>query len=116
MVVTGGRETRSEWSYNGSHLNSTEVSIATEDCVDCRRDECIREAERKAGLSSTHHPVAIVGKWETPCFGGTPTTISLMSFVRVPNATLRDSGDYIINFERNRFLEFSHLYNVTVGE
>ena len=116
VVVTGGREIMSEWSYNGSHLNSTEVSIATEDCVDCRRDECIREAERKAGLSSTHRPVAIVGKWETPCFGGAPTTISLMSFVRVPNATLRDSGDYIIKFERNRFLEFSHLYNVTVGE
>ena len=115
VVVNGGRETRSEWSYNGSHLNSTEVSIATEDCVDCR-EECIQEAERKAGLDPTHHPVAIVGKWETPCFGVAPTTINLMSFVRVPNATLRDSGDYAVKFMRRGAVEFSHSYDVTVGE
>ena len=116
VVVTGARDTRSQWSYNGLDLSTTEVSIATEKCVDCRQEECIREAERKAGLNSTHPPMAIVGKWETPCFGVAPSTISSMSFVRVGSAALGDSGNYVVNFERHGTLDFSHSYNVTVGE
>ena len=116
VVLTGAREIRSEWSYNGTELDTAEVSITTEDCVDCRREECIREAEQKARLKSIHRPVASVGKWKTPCFGVAPDTVSLMSFVRVPNATLQDSGDYIVNIKRNGLPEFSHLYHVTVGE
>ena len=115
VIVTGAREMRSQWSYNGSDLDITEVSIATEDCVDCRREECIREAERIAGLNSTHPPAAIVGKWESPCFGVTPSTVSFMSFVRVANATFADSGDYVVNFKR-KVVEFSSSYQVKVGE
>ena len=107
---------RSQWSYNGSDLDITEVSIATEDCVDCRREECIREAEKMAGLNSTHPPAAIVGKWESPCFGVTPSTVSFMSFVRVANATFADSGDYVVNFKRKGLVEFSSSYQVKVGE
>ena len=115
VIVTGAREMRSQWSYIGSDLDTTEVSIATEDCVDCRREECIREAERMAGLNSTHPPAAIVGKWESPCFGVTPSTVSFMSFVRVANATFADSGDYVVNFTR-KVVEFSSSYQVKVGE
>jgi len=117
VVVTGARDIRSQWSYNGLDLSTTEVSIATEKCVDCRQEECIREAERKAGLNSTHPPMAIVGKWETPCFGVAPLTISWMSFVRVGSAALADSGNYVVNyFEGHGTRDFSHSYNVTVGE
>ena len=117
VVVTGARHTRSQWSYNGLDLSTTEVSITTEKCVDCRQEECIREAERKAGLNSTHPPMAIVGKWETPCFGVAPSTISQMTFVRVASAALGDSGNYTVNyFEQHGTRDFCHSYNVTVGE
>ena len=116
VVVTGPRDARSQWSHNGLDLSTTEVSITTEKCVDCRQEECVRDAERKAGLNSTHPPMAIVGKWETPCFGVAPSTISIMSFVRVGSAALGDSGNYVVNFERHGTHDFSHSYNVTVGE
>ena len=61
--------------------------------------------------------MAIVGKWETPCFGVAPSTISQMTFVRVASAALGDSGNYTVNyFEQHGTRDFCHSYNVTVGE
>ena len=68
-----------------------------------------------ARLNSTHPPVAIVGRWETPCFGTAPSTITLMSFVRVADANLEDSGDYVVQFTQI-ITEFRQEYHVTVGE
>ena len=106
---------RSQWSYKGTDLDIIEVPIATERCTDCRQKECIKEAERMAGLNSTHPPAAIVGRWETPCFGQEPSTITLMSFVRVADANLEDSGDYVVQFTQI-ITEFRQEYHVTVGE
>ena len=115
MTVEGSRKTKPLWKYNGTGLNIIEVPIATERCTDCRQKECIKEAERMAELNSTHPPVAIVGRWETPCFGPAPSTITLMSFVRVADANLEDSGDYVVQFTK-KITQFSQEYQVTVGE
>lgn len=115
VTVHGSRETEVQWSYNETQLDIFEVPIATENCTYCRREECIREAERMAGVNSTHRPVAIVGRWQTPCFGPEPSNISLMSFMRVADANLNDTGEYVVKFIQTT-ATFTQVYQVTVGE
>ena len=65
--------------------------------------------------SSMSYIVITIKPCMTPCFGQEPSTITLMSFVRVADANLEDSGDYVVHFTQE-ITEFSQEYHVTVGE